>query len=1541
MNFRYALFFFQKEKSLYTALHTPLEISYEPKISKDYLKILKLFLNLPNDMEKDKDGLYSLLSIIEEKNNKYIITKDNFKKMMLLIYRIKANIPVIIMGEKGSGKTSLVIKLSQLLNNGISMVEIINIYPGMTDTELCEIMKYKDEIAKKRINEELWLFFDEINNCSSLSLLTEIFIKRTYNGNEFSDNIRLIGTCIPYRKRKVNKEKYGLNLFDNNNIELVHSVQPISQSLLYYVFSFGPITDMDERKYIYSIIEQLFSSNEFDLHNIATEAISQCFRFLRNNFDPSVVSLREMSKFLKCVYFFNYYFKIKNKYQDKINNDKNNKLRSIICSIYINYYIGLTDYKMRRNFEMVLRPILLKLINNNINYENNGGNIWENLVDQIKNDDFKNELLDKHEETLNNFGDFLKIEEDFILNQIEVEEGIGKNTLLKENIFLLFLSINTKIPLIIIGKPGTGKSLSIQLIIKSMKGKYSTNKFFQQFPKVIQTYFHSSKLKESQDIENLFDKAEMKLKCLKNKYMNNKELPISLIIFDEIGLAERLKNNPLKILPSKLDHFCKEEGLSFVGISNYSLDNEKINNAFVLSTPDLDEKLDDLIETSYKIAESISNSLKNDKIFEILSKTYFNYKRILQFIKELVVYKQFEFQQKEIFDIKSINKEDSDNLEEQEERDVEIEEESDEQINKSIKEKRLFYSIKQSFEFKKLFKKEKKINTDFHGNLDFYYLIKGIAKEFAYIRNCSDEDKVKIIIHYIERNFSGIEYEIDIDLNLEFEDIIDEVFTLNNILNDYNLYEENKMIKLSSFYLFKKLYNIEWEKIYPNSKLIIDKDKINEYNLNKCIIENIHDDNSRFLLLTIEQSLTEMLVQTIKLQLPFKYIKFYEDSPFINDNNKEYIYKIINEIRNDTKDDKLIIIKNLDKIHQFFINLYNKNYILMNDRKFARIDLDKFNEQLTLVNEKFRIILLTNKRFLNYHDLVLLSRFEKVNISLNQLLDMETKKIAYKLIEEINLNNNIKKFKNINYSLKDLLINTDDEDIKKLIYYLNLKSQNNDDEIDNEELNSENENRIREYVINKFYKILPQDIILILPENNIIKQKYFELKQINNFEDYIKNKDNMEYKITIIYTFTHISNKVRGLNKENSFMISEIESEDGLNKLINKIKINKENNLDQIEKNIYIIFDHSNSEKIKYISKYILNNLRDDGYNYIMIIHIIRNFNEDLDKIDTLPDIYPDINQIFLDNLESNNNMKLYYFLTKDIKYILKDRREDMGLDEEFKKTFNNFLRKFLKEIDIDEKVIEEYINEIKTYTDEENNIKDKIYEKVYELIDDDINKGIFFNNMIEGLFNNNYITINTIDIMSCLMNYIKEIIFNQYLKNAFEILENNNSLFTSLLDNIIKINNQKINMNILMNQNIMKMNNVNLDIIAKIKNNNKIKEENKDKINNKLKEENINLKKEIKKLKETISRYPLILSENEYIILLIIMTEDEKAIFSLMLKNTDKFIKIEEIFYEKYPEYIVNKGIFFLHNNIIDKNKTLEESGVKNNDIIIFKELK
>ena len=88
--------------------------------------------------------------------------------------------------------------------------------------------------------------------------------------------------------------------------------------------------------------------------------------------------------------------------------------------------------------------------------------------------------------------------------------------------------------------------------------------------------------------------------------------------------------------------------------------------------------------------------------------------------------------------------------------------------------------------------------------------------------------------------------------------------------------------------------------------------------------------------------------------------------------------------------------------------------------------------------------------------------------------------------------------------------------------------------------------------------------------------------------------------------------------------------------------------------------------------------------------------------------------------------------------------------------------------------------------------------------------------------------------------------------------------------------------------------------------------------------------------MKEINSRYPFILLENEYILTLIIISKDEKVLTSLICKNTDEFSKVESRFYQEYPEYLQNKG-YFKSNNLINKNKSLEENKLKNNSIIIF----
>ena len=402
-------------------------------------------------------------------------------------------------------------------------------------------------------------------------------------------------------------------------------------------------------------------------------------------------------------------------------------------------------------------------------------------------------------------------------------------------------------------------------------------------------------------------------------------------------------------------------------------------------------------------------------------------------------------------------------------------------------------------------KKENKIRKDFHGNRDFYHLIKETAYELGKSTESTDEEKVKIIVKYIERNFGGIDYEIDIDFSYNLGDIDDQVKSLQKILQNYSAYKEKGVTKLKSVYLFKALYNLEFEEKDSNISLKIDPNKINDYNMNNCINENIWDNNSRYLLLEIKQSLTTLFYQNIKLQNILKEpIILYDGSPFVDDNNAAYRFTKLNQIQEDAKQDRLIIIENLNQIHPFLFDLYNRNFQIVNGKKFARISLDNFDEQLTEVNDPFRIIILVDRRFVNKCDLAFLNRLEKMILSFDELLDNNLRGISRRLIRDLNIKNSVNRYENINYSLNDLLINCGDEEIQGLIYHFSIEANKDGNESDNEETKEDtiDEQQIRERVIDKIYKILPQDIVIILPKrNNILRNKYITSKNINNLSD--------------------------------------------------------------------------------------------------------------------------------------------------------------------------------------------------------------------------------------------------------------------------------------------------------------------------------------------------------------------------------------------------------------------------------------------------------
>ena len=1062
-----------------------------------YLKRLKTILHLPNDLEKVIDDKKSLISILEEgSTDNYVITEDNYKKMILLVYRIRANVPVIIMGETGCGKTSLIKKLSQILNNGEELVKIINIHSGINDEEITTFMKNMNTEAKseKYKNKELWVFFDEINTCLTLSLLTEIFINRTFNGEKLEKNIRLIGACNPYRKRKELIERCGLTREDDEDDQLVYKVEQLPQSLLYYVFSFGSLRDDDEKKYIRSIIQKLFTKEEENLRDLTTKVISKCHKFLRRYFgnDPSIVSLREIARFKTCVEFFLDYFSKKEKfiYENKIkkhskdDEPKSNfeiddetkklfKIKSIICSLYLCYFIRLTNEESRGKFDAEMQEILLEITN--IYGENKTEDeIKDNsLFSKIKYQKLSQDLRDKN---LQKFSELLKIEEEFLLDQIELDKGIGKNQLLKENLFLLFLAVVTKIPLIIVGKPGTGKSLSAQLIYNSMRGIYSKPKdgqksFFLNYPQINQTYFHGSESTTPEDVEELFKKTEDSYNIYKNNKKAGDKVPIYMILFDGLGLAEKSPKNPLKVLHSKLEYGGKTEGTCFIGISNYSLDAAKVNRALNLSVPNLEDKLDQLKRTAKSIIESISDDFSDDIykdniIFNILSRAYSEYKSKLTFIKKLNVLKVYA-------------------------------------KGKELKGKD-FKEIETEQEFIKLFKRDKKIKSEFHGNRDFYNIIKGVAIEGSRLNDISDEKQIVPIINaLIERNFGGISYNIDINFDLIPDDIKEKMEKLkeetlkeklieiekkNKIEkeeeddDDYKKDEEEKdnSFKITSVFLFKKIYNeaCQKEKQKDNENFTgkiyqIGNDDLVSYDLNKCINDNINDNNSRYLLIEIRSNIAPLINQIIRAQNPERKDKIDTiiGSPFSDDNNSDYKAQKVSEIQNcASQENKLIILQNLGPIQPYLYDLYNMNYKIIDDQKYVSICLENFSEQLTPVNDNFKIIVLVDKKFVNKTDMAFLNRLEKMKISFKDLLDKRQKDFIKIIQEEIRLKEEIKaKTKIFNYDLNYLLINCNKQDIGGLIYYLFLETKR-------ENING---NNIKDRIFNKISNLLPEDIAVI------------------------------------------------------------------------------------------------------------------------------------------------------------------------------------------------------------------------------------------------------------------------------------------------------------------------------------------------------------------------------------------------------------------------------------------------------------------------------
>ena len=100
---------------------------------------------------------------------------------MLILQKQRANIPVVIMGETGCGKTYLLKYIAEVIYKGKVQFFSFTFYYGVREKDFVKFMDKIIKIAEKHSHLDICVFFDEFNTSELQSSVSELMNDRTFS----------------------------------------------------------------------------------------------------------------------------------------------------------------------------------------------------------------------------------------------------------------------------------------------------------------------------------------------------------------------------------------------------------------------------------------------------------------------------------------------------------------------------------------------------------------------------------------------------------------------------------------------------------------------------------------------------------------------------------------------------------------------------------------------------------------------------------------------------------------------------------------------------------------------------------------------------------------------------------------------------------------------------------------------------------------------------------------------------------------------------------------------------------------------------------------------------------------------------------------------------------------------------------------------------------------------------------------------------------------------------------------------------------------
>nr|XP_046247516.1 E3 ubiquitin-protein ligase rnf213-alpha-like isoform X2 [Scatophagus argus] len=551
----------------------------------------------------------------------YELTTDNILKMMAIHMRFRCGIPVIIMGETGCGKTRLIKFMCELRRCGAvaENMKLVKVHGGTTSEMIYEKVKEAETLAranKEKHEFDSVIFFDEANTTDAISSIKEIICDNSVQGQKLGSQtgLQIVAACNPYRKHtdkmierleasglgyRVRAEESDDKLGSIPLRQLVYRVHALPPSMIPLVWDFGQLNDSAEQMYIEQIVQRHVKANLIEKSFISTitRVLSLSQKFMREKKDEcSFVSLRDVER---CMHVFMWFHRnhpvfvtelskfLQVQSQRKKNTSmfqpaKNRVIWSLVMATGVCYQSCLENKSL---YQRAISPLL------------------------------------PHEYNIKRVNQEIQLMQDLLLNGVPMGKTIARNEALKENFFMMVICVELRIPLFIVGKPGSSKSLSKTLVADAMQGPASHSELYKRLKQIHLVSFQCSPHSTPEGIISTFKQ------CARFQEKKNLDEYISVVVLDEIGLAEDSPKMPLKTLHPLLEEGCVDdepqprERVGFIGISNWALDPAKMNRGIFVSRGD--PVLKELIKSAKGICSSDETVCGNIKhLFQPFAEAY-------------------------------------------------------------------------------------------------------------------------------------------------------------------------------------------------------------------------------------------------------------------------------------------------------------------------------------------------------------------------------------------------------------------------------------------------------------------------------------------------------------------------------------------------------------------------------------------------------------------------------------------------------------------------------------------------------------------------------------------------------------------------------------------------------------------------------------------------------------------------------------------------------------------------------------------------------